>query len=139
MFIAIMSLPASSGDSVALPWYRSGARARKPAPANRSVTFLICGANPHHSWMTTTPGPFPAAGIDRYPAVVAPLLENLTISPGIDLPSCLIQTAFSCKAFNAFYEEVNRTNTQNHLYHCGAKHIQPLQFGVVGSSGMEFS
>src|SRR5205823_4094956 len=44
--------------------------------------------SPHHSWMTTTPGPFlPSAGVARYPLPVPPLLGNSTISPTKPTPS----------------------------------------------------
>jgi hypothetical protein len=56
---AIMSFPASSGERVLLPWYKSGASAENPPEAKRSATFLMCGTRPHHSWITTTPGPPP--------------------------------------------------------------------------------
>src|SRR5438270_4215658 len=41
----------------------------------------MCGTRPHHSWMTTTPGPLPDAGMARYPCPVVPLLGNSIISP----------------------------------------------------------
>ena len=56
---AIISLPAPSGSVDDSPWYRSGASAVKPAAAKRSTTSLMCGTRPHHSWMTSTPGPVP--------------------------------------------------------------------------------
>ena len=37
-----------------------------PAAAKRSTTSVMCGTSPHHSWMTSTPGPLPA----RYPSHV---------------------------------------------------------------------
>src|SRR4051812_30339345 len=40
----------------------------------------MCGTRPHHSWMTTTPGPPPSAGA-KYPAPVEPLLGNSTMLP----------------------------------------------------------
>src|SRR5688500_5800933 len=36
---------------------------------------------PHHSWITTTPGPLPDSGVARYPCPVPPLLGNSTICP----------------------------------------------------------
>src|SRR4051812_20563466 len=44
------------------------------------------GTSPHHSWMTTTPGPFPRSGTDRYPLASRPLLWNDTICPRIPTP-----------------------------------------------------
>ena len=61
----IMSLPASSGSVVCAPRKRSGASATKPAAASRSATDRMWGTMPHHSWMTTTPGPRPASGTAR--------------------------------------------------------------------------
>ena len=55
--ISMTSLPASSGSVVSLPRYRSGATATNPWAANRSATSRMWGTSPHHSWMTTTPGP----------------------------------------------------------------------------------
>ena len=60
MLSAIISLPAPSGSVAAWPWYRSGASAVNPAAAKRSTRSLMCGTRPHHSWMTSTPGPDPA-------------------------------------------------------------------------------
>ena len=62
---AMKSLPAVSGSSAVLPWYRSGASAEKPSAANRSQTFLLWPTRPHHSWMTSTPGPLPDGGVAR--------------------------------------------------------------------------
>ena len=56
------SLPASSGSVVSLPRYRSGATATNPWAASRSATLRMWGTSPHHSWMTTTPGPLPDGG-----------------------------------------------------------------------------
>src|SRR5579875_1195649 len=39
------------------------------------------GTSPHHSWITTTPGPDPEAGVARYPPPVVPLLGNSMCSP----------------------------------------------------------
>src|SRR2546421_12229530 len=38
-------------------------------------------SRPHHSWMTTTPGPAPSFAVARYPPAVSPLLGNSTFSP----------------------------------------------------------
>src|SRR5487761_1406703 len=44
---------------------------------------LIWSLSPHHSWITTRPGPGPAPGTLRYPVAVLPLLGNSTIRPAI--------------------------------------------------------
>src|SRR5437764_5307132 len=62
---AMKSLPAVSGSSAVLPWYRSGASAEKPSAAKRSQTFLMWPTRPHHSWITSTPGPLPDGGVAR--------------------------------------------------------------------------
>ena len=65
MLSAMKSLPAPSGSSAVLPWYMSGASAEKPSAAKRSQTRLMWGTSPHHSWMTSTPGPLPDVGVAR--------------------------------------------------------------------------
>ena len=65
MFRAIIIFPASSGSDVTSPRYRSGASATNPSSANASAVSVIWSFRPHHSWMTTTPAPCPAAGTAR--------------------------------------------------------------------------
>ena len=65
MFSAMKSLPAPSGSLAVWPWYMSGASAENPSAAKRSHTFLMWPTRPHHSWMTSRPGPLPDAGVAR--------------------------------------------------------------------------
>src|SRR5262245_61913164 len=41
----------------------------------------MCPFNPHHSWITTTPGPPCCCGRARYPSAVPPLAAKLSLSP----------------------------------------------------------
>ena len=83
MLSAMKSLPAASGSLAVLPWYMSGASAVNPSVASRSQTVLMWRTRPHHSWMTRTPGPLPAAGVARYADVLVPFDGNSTILPGM--------------------------------------------------------
>src|SRR4029453_1579718 len=83
MLSAMKSLPAPSGSSAVLPWYMSGASAVNPSAAKRSQTFLMWPTRPHHPWITSRPGPFPEAGVDRWAAVLPPFDANSTIVPAI--------------------------------------------------------
>ncbi len=69
---------ASSLSWATLPPYRSGARATNPSAASRRVTSAMWSVSPHHSWMTTTPGPRPDGGSARYPWAVVPALGKVT-------------------------------------------------------------
>src|SRR5438132_407768 len=87
MLRAMSSFPASSGDLVTVPWYRSGASAVNPARAKRSVTSWMWSFSPQYSWMTITPLPGPAlSGCARYPSVVPPSAAKLTFWPIRGLP-----------------------------------------------------
>ncbi len=61
------SRAASALSWVVVPPYRSGARATNPSAAKRSAMATMCEVSPHHSWITTTPGPVPCGGSARYP------------------------------------------------------------------------
>src|SRR5262245_20890282 len=99
MLSAMKSLPAPSGSLAVLPWYMSGASAVNPSAANRSQTFLMWPTSPHHSWRTSTPGPLPAAGVARYPAVLLPFDANSTMLPAMrDLLMTARVREWSCAA-----------------------------------------
>src|SRR4051812_33878145 len=55
----------------------------KPSAASRLVTSAMWLVRPHHSWMTTTPGPAPDSGSARYPWAVRPLLGKVTFCRGL--------------------------------------------------------
>src|ERR1039458_2366321 len=78
---AIISFAASPGSAAFAPWDRSGASATKPSAAKRRHTPLLGQTRPHHSWITTTPGPLPPAGEARYPTSVEPPLGNSITDP----------------------------------------------------------
>src|ERR1019366_6678033 len=78
---SIRRRPAWAGEVVVLPWYRSGASATKPSFAKRSVTSLMCGTRPHHSWITTTAGPLPDTGFANHPSSFWPFTVKETFSP----------------------------------------------------------
>src|SRR3954451_6422179 len=80
-----ISAPASSESWVVAPPNRSGASATKPSAANRSVTSLMWVVRPHHSWMTTSPGPLPDSGTAREPWAVPPLLGKVTFCTGFSV------------------------------------------------------
>src|SRR5438270_623845 len=55
------------GRVAVAPPYGSGARVTKPSAARRSAMPAMWSVRPHHSWMTTTPAPWPEGGVARYP------------------------------------------------------------------------
>src|SRR4029453_7515320 len=87
---SITSLPASSGSVVSFPRYRSGATATNPWAARRSATSRMWGTRPHHSWMTTTPGPLPEGGREIYAGTASPLTGISVIEPAMSWPSWIV-------------------------------------------------